>query len=208
MKAVDRPSQLQRGLALEMLTVGWNIVEGVIAVAAGIMASSIALVGFGVDSFIETASGIVVGWRLAAEIRGPSDDQVERLERVTARVAGGLLLVLAVYLVVESVSKLFGSGTHPVESRLGIAITVLSLIVMSLLGRAKLNCATALESAALRADAFETFACAWLSATTLAGLALNFLFRWWWTDPLAALVMVPLIFREALEGLRGHHEVN
>jgi divalent metal cation (Fe/Co/Zn/Cd) transporter len=112
-------------------------------------------------------------------------------------------MVLALYIFWESLSKLFGSSTHPLESRLGIAITALSLVVMPVLGRAKLKCAEALGSAALRADAYETVACAWLSVSTLSGLVANIAFAWWWADPVAALILIPLIVREALEGLRS-----
>ncbi len=99
--------------------------------------------------------------------------------------------------------RLLGHGTHAQESLAGLALTGVSLVVMPVLGRRKLRLASGLGSGALRADAYETIACAWLSATTFAGLALNAVFGWWWADPLAALVLVPLITREGLEGLRG-----
>jgi cation diffusion facilitator family transporter len=205
-KVHDRAAELQRGLMLEALTVGWNILEGVVAVAAGSIAGSIALLSFGIDSFVETASGVVVGWRLYAERRGRSERDAERIELLTSRIAGALLMVLALYVFWESLLKLFGSTTHPLESRLGIAITALSLVVMPVLGRAKLNCAEALGSAALRADAYETIACAWLSVSTLSGLVANAVLDWWWADPIAALILIPLIVREALEGLRSHDD--
>lgn len=205
--AVGRLPQLRRGVRLEAFTVGWNVLEGLIAVAAGAAAGSIALVGFGVDSFVETTSGVVVGLRLRDELRGRSREHAEQLERRAARVAGLLLVVLAAYVLLEAGRRLLGFGAQARESPVGIALTAVSLVVMPLLGRAKLRTAAALGSRALRADAFETVACAWLSLTTLVGLALNALLGWWWADPAAALALVPLIVREGLEGLRGEeHE--
>ena len=191
---------------LEALTVGWNIVEGIVAVAAGSMVGSIALISFGIDSFIETASALVVWWRLRTETYHRTDEDAERIERINSLVAGGLLLALTLYILAESLSKLIGHGTRPTESWLGITVTALALVVMPILSRAKLSCAESLQSAALRADAYETIACAWLSATTLLGLAANAIFGWWWADPLAALVLIPLIVREALEALRGEDD--
>jgi divalent metal cation (Fe/Co/Zn/Cd) transporter len=201
---VTRTQLLRRGIALEAATIGWNVVEGVIAVSAGIVAFSIALIGFGVDSFVETASGAVVGWRLLAEFDGRADEErAEALERRTGQIAGGLLLGLAAYIVVDAGRRLVGSGAEPQESWLGIGLTALSLVGMPLLGRMKLRTAIALNSVALRADAYETLACAWLSLTTLAGLVLNAALGWWWADPLAALAIVPLVVREGIEGWRG-----
>jgi divalent metal cation (Fe/Co/Zn/Cd) transporter len=186
---------------LEVATVGWNVLEGVIALAAGLAASSVALVGFGVDSFIETASGLVVGWRLREEMRGGSEARGEELERRASRVAGILLMMLAVYLLVDSGRRLLGFGGEARESVLGVALTAISLVLMPALGWAKLKTADALASGALRADAYETIACAFLSLTTLIGLGLNAGFGWWWADPAAALLLVPLIGREAWEAL-------
>ena len=194
---------MRRGVILEGATVGWNLVEGVIAVGAGAIASSVALIGFGVDSFVETASGAVVGWRLRAELNGHADEErIEGLERRAGRIAGALLLGLAVYVVIDAGRRLLGFGAEAQESRVGIALTAISLVVMPFLGRAKLRTARALRSGALRADAYETIACSWLSLTTLLGLVLNAGFGWWWADPLAALAIVPLVVREGLEGLR------
>jgi divalent metal cation (Fe/Co/Zn/Cd) transporter len=201
---VTRTHLLRRGIALEAATVGWNVLEGVIAVSAGIVASSIALIGFGIDSFVETTSGAVVGWRLWAELNGGADEErAEALERRTRRIAGGLLLGLAAYIAVDAGRRLVGYGAEAQESRLGIVLTAISLVGMPLLVRVKLQTAVALKSGALRADAYETLACAWLSLTTLAGLVLNAAFGWWWADPLAALAILPLAVREGIEGWRG-----
>ena len=199
-----RGALLKRGVILEGVTVGWNIVEGIIAVSAGAIASSVALIGFGVDSFVETASGAVVGWRLRAELNAQADeDRIESLERRTSRTAGTLLLGLAAYIVIDAGRRLLGFGAEAEGSLVGIALTAISLVVMPFLGWLKLRTARALQSGALRADAYETIACSWLSLTTLLGLVLNAVFGWWWADPLAALAIVPLVVREGLEGLRG-----
>jgi divalent metal cation (Fe/Co/Zn/Cd) transporter len=201
---VVRDRLLRRGILLEVATVGWNVVEGIIAVSAGILASSVALIGFGIDSFVETTSGAVVGWRLRAELVGRLDEtHAEALEHRAGRIAGALLLGLAGYIVIDAGRRLLGFGSAAQESRLGIVVTAISLFVMPLLGWAKLRIATALRSGALRADAYETITCSWLSLTTLLGLILNAALGWRWADPVAALAIVPLAVREGLEGWRG-----
>jgi divalent metal cation (Fe/Co/Zn/Cd) transporter len=161
--------------------------------------------------FVETVSGVVVGWRLRAELTGGDDpERYERLEHRAARMAAAILFALAAYIVIDAGRRLVGFGEEAQESLVGIALTIVSLAVMPVLGWAKLRTAQALGSRALRADAYETLACAWLSLTTLTGLALNATLGWWWADPLAAMVIVPLVVREGLEGWRGqaHEEVN
>lgn len=193
----SRRAFLRRGVALEGVTIGYNAAEGAISVAAGLIAGSVALVGFGADSVIEVTSGMVLWWRLRAELDGK---EAQAVEGRAARWAGFLLLGLALYLVIEAARRLL-TGDRPADSPVGIAVTGLSLIVMPLLARAKLRAARALDSRALRADAHETIVCAWLSLTTLVGLALNAAVGWWWADPLAGLAMVPLIVREGLEAV-------
>jgi len=187
---------LRRGIALEGVTVGYNALEGLVAIAAGVAAGSVALTGFGVDSVIEVTSGALLWWRLRAELG--SSPLGPTVERRASRGAGFLLLALGVYIVTDS-ARLLLTGTRPESSLVGILLTALSLIVMPLLARAKLGVASGLGSRALRADAHETIVCAWLSATTLLGLGLNAVLGWWWADPVAALAMVPLITREGLE---------
>ena len=197
---LGREAALRRGITLEGVTVGYNTFEGLVAIAAGIAAGSVALTGFGFDSVIEVTSGALLWWRLRAELGlaplGPT------VERRAARGAGFLLLALGAYIVTDSVRVLV-TGSHPDTSPIGIVLTALSLIVMPLLARAKLGVAATLGSRALRADAHETIVCAWLSATTLLGLGLNAVLGWWWADPVAALAMLPLIVREGLEAWRG-----
>jgi divalent metal cation (Fe/Co/Zn/Cd) transporter len=203
----DRARLLRRAVLLEGGTLGRNIVEGVIAVTAGVLASSVALVGFGIDSFVETTSAAVVGWRLRVELTGHADEaRAEVLERRAGHIAGGLLLALAVYIVMDAGRRLLGFGEEPRESVVGIALTATSLGVMPVLGWAKLRTAAELHSGALRTDAYETIACSWLSLATLMGLILNAALGWWWADALAALVIVPLVIREGLEGWRGEDQ--
>jgi divalent metal cation (Fe/Co/Zn/Cd) transporter len=180
-RAQSRRRFLEKGWRLEIVTVAWNVLEGVIAVAAGTAAASVALFGFGMDSLVETASGVVVGWRLRQELLGRSLAGAEEKERRASRTAGALLLILSVYIVVDAGRRLLGFGEPAEESLIGIVLTAVSLAVMPFLGWAKLKTARELGSAALRADAYETIACAWLSLTTLSGLALNaaFCVRGW-----------------------------
>jgi len=202
-----RAALLRRAVVLEAVTIIWNAIEAILAVTAGVLASSVALIGFGVDSFVETASGAVVGWRLRSELRSHADEaSAEALERRAGRIAGVLLLGLALYIIVDAGRRLLGFGAEARESWLGIAVTGIAAVVMPILGWAKLRTAAALHSGALRADAYETIACSWLSLTTLAGLILNAALGWRWADPLAALAIVPLLVREGLEGWRGDHD--
>lgn len=202
----DRASLLRRGLQLEYLTVGWNIVEGLVAIGAGLAAGSIALIGFGIDSFVESASGSVLIWRLRAETTGGADEErLEQVERRAERFVGVSFLVLGAYVAYEAVQTL-AARDHPAASPVGIALTLLSLAVMLWLARAKRRTGEALGSRALIADSQQTFACWYLSATTLAGLALNAFFGLWWADPVAALVIVVFLGREGIEALRGEDD--
>lgn len=199
---IDRLKLVRTAFYLSVFTVAWNVLEGLIAVVSSYFSGSVALLGFGVDSFVESTSGIIVGWRFFYEMKGRREEQIEKVETLTARLAGILLLVLAIYLLVDSLRRILGFGREPDPSLVGIILTVISLVIMPILARAKIKTAGQLESKALRADAYETIACAWLSATTLTGLLLNATFGWWWADPVAALVLVPLIAREGVEGIR------
>jgi divalent metal cation (Fe/Co/Zn/Cd) transporter len=191
-----RASLLRRGRVLEYLTLGWNSIEAVVAITSGVLAGSTALVGFGVDSVIESASGAVLLWRLQD---GPDD---RRKEEMALKLVGVSFLLLAAYVAWEAGSALIYRET-PEVSRVGIVLAALSLIVMPLLARAKRKVAAALESRALDADSRQTDLCAWLSAILLVGLSLNALFGWWWADPVAGLGMVPIIAREGITALRG-----
>lgn len=196
---ITRNQQLRHGMLLEYLTVGWNIVEGVVAVTSGALAGSIALVGFGIDSFIETSSGGILLWRLRAENRG---HDAERVERIALKLVGISFLLLASYVLFDSAKSLIFKEA-PEHSIAGIAITCLSLAVMPWLAHHKRKVAGRLNSAALRADSRQTSLCAYLSFIVLSGLVANALCGWWWADPVAGLCMVPIIANEAREAFRG-----
>jgi divalent metal cation (Fe/Co/Zn/Cd) transporter len=200
--AAARPALVRRGLWLNYLAIAYNTVEAIVSIAAGMVAGSVALVGFGVDSGIEVTASVAAQWRLRADM-----DPVrrERVERVTYRVIGISFLVLAAYVTVDSVTTLW-QREAPEASPVGLVILVLSVLVMPVLARAKRRVARALRSRALEADAAQTSLCAYLSVIALAGVGLNAAFGWWWADPVAALAMVPIIGKEGLEGLRGEAE--
>ncbi|MGH9580135.1 MAG: cation transporter, partial [Terriglobales bacterium] len=175
-EAAERQTAVRRGVRLEIMTVGWNSLEAVIAVLAGLAAGSIALVGFGLDSVIEVSSGAVLLWRLRAEQRGGPG---ERAERVALRLVGVSFLALAAYVATDAAWSLWRRDV-PQESYVGIALAVLSLMVMPLLARSKRRVAARLRSAALHADSRQTDICAYLSAILLGGLLLNAWMGWWW----------------------------
>ena len=202
----SRHGLLRRGMHLSLIVIIWNVIEAVVAVTAGMIASSVALISFGIDSSVEVLSAVVVFWRLRAETRGGGVGRAERLERRAAPITGGLLLLLAIYITVDAGRRLLGYGEEATTSLAGIVLTLVSLVVMPLLGWAKLRTADALDSATMRADSYETIACAWLSLTALVGLGLNAVLGWSWTDPLAALLILPLIIREGLEAFTRREE--
>ncbi len=197
--ATDRPRLVRRSTRLNLLTLAYNVVEAVVALGAGLVAGSIALVGFGIDSGIELAASAAALRRLHLD-RDPR--RRERSERRTLRLIGGLFLLLALYVTIDSALALWRRDA-PERSPVGVAILALSVLVMPLLARAKRRVAQALGSGALVAEATQTSLCAWLSAIALAGVALNALLGWWWADPAAALAMVPIIAKEGVEGVRG-----
>jgi divalent metal cation (Fe/Co/Zn/Cd) transporter len=198
-----RRGLLRRGLRLEYLTVGWNVVEGVIAVAAALAAGSVALLGFGIDSFVESVSGLILIWRLRAEMAGDRGEAtIEGIERRAERLVGISFFVLAAYIAFDAVTTLVDQE-QPEVSPVGIALTSLSIAVMLWLARAKRHVAGELGSRALAADAEQTQACWYLSVVVLAGIGLNALFGWWWADPVAALGVVVLLVREGAEAWGG-----
>lgn len=195
----DRARLVRRGRWLNAVTLAYNSLEGIVALAAGAVSGSIALVGFGVDSVIELAAGLVAMWRLSADL---DPGRRERVERLSHRWIGLSFVALAAYVAWESVRSLW-SREAPEESVVGIVLAACSLVVMPVLARAKRRVAQGLSSSALRSEAVQTSMCMWLSAIVLAGLLLNAALGWWWADPMAALVMVPLLVREGFEGLAG-----
>lgn len=197
--ALQRPAVVLRGRRLEYFTIVWNTLEGAIALVSGIFAGSISLVGFGIDSFIEVTSGSVLLWRMSVD----SDvHRRETNEKRALRIVGACFLLLAAYITYDSISDLW-SKRAPEHSIAGIVLACASLVVMPILSRAKRKVGRALGSAAMHADAKQTEFCTYLSAILLLGLLLNAFFGLWWADPLAALIMVPIITKEGIEGLQG-----
>jgi divalent metal cation (Fe/Co/Zn/Cd) transporter len=196
---LDRTVAVRRGRSLEYFTVVWNSIEGLVAVATGVIAGSISLLGFGIDSFVEVASGSVLLWRMSVDA-----DAHRRAtnEKRALRIVGVCFLLLAAYIAYESISDLW-LRRAPEHSIPGIVLACVSLVVMPLLSRAKRKVGRALGSAAMHADAKQTEFCTYLSAILLLGLLLNAFFGIWWADPLAALIMVPIIANEGIEGLQG-----
>ena len=196
---IDRTALIRRGRYLEYFTIGYNSLEGLIAVGAGVVAGSIALVGFGFDSLIEVTSGAVLLWRLHVDL---DEARRERVEAISLRLVGACFIVLALYVSYDSIKSLLRREA-PDESLIGIILAAVSLIVMPLLVRAKRTVARSINSNALMADSKQTELCTYLSAILLGGLLLNALLGWWWADPVAALIMVPIITKEGIEALRG-----
>ncbi|MDQ1491446.1 MAG: hypothetical protein QOJ23_3960 [Actinomycetota bacterium] len=196
--AQERP--IRRARLLAWFTIIWNTIEGLVGIGSGIAAGSIALIGFGVDSYVEVLSGAVVLWRVSKERHG--QELSEAAEHRALRIIATTFFALAVGVTIESVRKL-ATGEHPSASAVGVALTVVSLIVMPLLARAKRKVGRQLGSRALQADATETVLCVWLSAIVLSGLVLNAAFGWWWADPLAALGIVYVAATEGREAWKG-----
>lgn len=191
-----RPALVRRSGQLARFTIAWNSVEGVTGIMAGLLAGSIALVGFGVDSYVEVFAGAVVLWRLSKEQRGKKVGAAA--EHRALRLIAGTFFALAVGVGIESARKLL-SGSRPSETAVGIALAVVSLVVMPLLASAKRRVGVQLGSRAITADAAETSLCVYLSAIVLAGLVLNAAFGWWWADPLAGLGIAYIAVREGAE---------
>lgn len=168
-------------------TILWNIIEASIALTSGIAAGSASLVGFGLDSLVETASAAIVAWRLT---------QTERAERMAVRLIALSFFGIAAYVVAKSIAQLLGASEQPEQSPVGLVLVALSLLVMPLLARAKARVATRLGSVTLQADAAETRVCFYLSAAVLVGLAANVAAGWWWMDPAAGLVVAAVALYE------------
>ncbi len=195
----DRTALVRRGQWLEYFTIAYNSLEGLISIVAGLIAGSVSLIGFGLDSLIEVTSGAALLWRLHHD----SDHfRREQVERITLRIVGGCFIALALYIVYESGRTLIGREI-PERSIPGIIVAAVSVVVMPLLARAKRRVAVGIGSGAMKADSRQTDFCTYLSAILLGGLLLNAVVGWWWADPVAALVMVPIIAKEGTDGLRG-----
>ena len=190
----------KKALFLSYLTVGYNIIEGLISILAGYLAGSIALVGFGLDSFVESLSGGIMIWRFSRHTDVTAEEE-ERREKLAVKLVGWTFLLLAAYVLYESLNKLVFQEA-PAPSVLGIAIALISLIVMPLLFFLKLRTSEDLGSASLKADAKQTLACAFLSLALLVGLGLNYLVGFWQADPALGLIIAVILGREGYETLK------
>jgi divalent metal cation (Fe/Co/Zn/Cd) transporter len=193
----DRERLVARARLLAWLGIGWHAIEAAIAVGAGIAASSIALIGFGADSVIESIAGFVLIWRF-----GASRHASEAAEQRAHRLIGVSFWVIAAYVAVEAVRQLAG-GSHPETSWIGIGLALVTLVTMPSLARAKAKVAESLGSAATKAEGRQNMLCAYLSAGLVVGLGANALFGWWWADPAAALLIATAAVREGREAWRG-----
>lgn len=197
--SIDRGALARRGQRLEYVTIAWNTLEGLASLISGLLAGSSALVGFGLDSLIEVISGTALLWRLHHD----ADEQHRAAaERIALHIVGGCFIVLSLYITWDSLHSLI-SRKAPEHSVAGIAVAIAALVAMPLLAGAKRGVARQLGSAALHADAKQADFCMYLAAILLGGLALNLWLGWWWADPLAALLMVPIIAREGWSSLQG-----
>lgn len=197
-----RPTELQRGLFIEAITIVWMVLEGVVAIGVGIATGSGAAFAFGIDSLIELGSAGVLIWRLRAEAMETPASYLETVERKAGRLVGGALFALAGYVVLQSAVALV-LRVEPTPSLVGIGLALASLVGMPVLARVKKNVAEAIGSAALKGDAACSLTCAYMAATLLVGLALNWLLGWWWADPVAALGIVYFLIREGREAWNG-----
>jgi divalent metal cation (Fe/Co/Zn/Cd) transporter len=199
----QRQKSLQKGLWFEYFTVGYNLLEAVVAVLLGLGAGSIALVGFGLDSLLESSSGGILIWRLKAEATGGKT--AEEVERRAVRLVALAFFALALYVGIRSLVALI-SQSEPEESLPGIILAVVSLIVMPLLAWGKKRVAKQLDSRALEADAIQTLVCVWLSVFLLVGLGANALLGWWWADPLAGVGIAVYAAKEGWELWSGEED--
>lgn len=212
---LDRRRALhRRALSLEYFTVGWNVLEAIVAIGAGLVAGSVALVGFGVDSGIEVLSAVGLLWRLRTA--GPDATVAEEgaAERRALYVVAATFFLLAAYIAYEAGTALLGRE-EPERSAVGLVLSVLSLAIMPVLAYVKQRTGRELGSRALVADSVETWVCSYLSLALLAGVGLHELFGWWWADAVGALAMLPVIVWQGWETLaearedhdqaEGHH---
>jgi divalent metal cation (Fe/Co/Zn/Cd) transporter len=200
-KSLDstRTNHIRRGRRLEVFTIVYNSLEGLISITAGLIAGSVSLIGFGIDSIIEVTSGAALLWRLKHEF---NPEQREAAEKTALRIVGFCFIALALYILYDSGSVLIRHKA-PERSIPGIVLAAVSVIVMPILARSKRQVAAGIDSDAMRADSRQTDLCSYLSAILLGGLLLNALFGWWWADPIAAMIMVPIIANEGVAALKG-----
>jgi cation diffusion facilitator family transporter len=198
--AARREELHHRGVRLEVFTVAWNAVEGVVAIGAGIATGSVSLIGFGADSFIEVISAVALLWRLRKAGPNASAEERGEAERRALYMVAATFFFLAAYIAYEAFGALL-SGEGPEDSTVGLVLSVVSLLVMPALAYGKQRTGREMGSEALKADAVETWVCSYLSLALLAGVGLNAAFGWWWADPVGAVAMLPVILWQGLETL-------
>jgi divalent metal cation (Fe/Co/Zn/Cd) transporter len=193
----DRGILTRRARRLAWFGIGWHVLEAIIAVAAGVAAGSIALIGFGADSLVEGGAGLVVAWLFA-----PSRDYTPQAERRAQQLIAVSFFILAIYVGVEAL-RTFAAADHPGVSWVGIGLSVVTLLTMPPLAMAKTRVGRALGSPATTSEARQTYLCAFLSAGLLVGLGANAVAGWWWADPIAALLVAAVALREGRSAWRG-----
>ena len=191
-----RPRLVRRAMLLEVAVILYNVLEGAVSIVAGVLAGSVALIGFGLDSAIEVSASVAVLSHLWLN----RDDEALEWERRVAMFVGVTLLLLAIYVGAQAVYDLV-AASEPEESYLGIGIAAVSLVVMPFVSRKEHSLSHEIGSRSLEAESRETLMCTYLSAALLLGLGANALFGWWWADPIAALVIVGFLVKEGWEAL-------
>ncbi|WP_105956976.1 cation transporter [Apilactobacillus quenuiae] len=193
---------LRKSINIEYLSTLWMLLEFVVALYSGIMAKSILLIAFGLDSFLEIISGSILIWRLKKEANGADSETIEKVEKITSRLVGIILILLSVYVTLTSFLNLFGHGVAD-DSLSGIIIAILSILIMPFFIIKKRRYGNLLNSGALIEDSYCNVTCAYIAGTVLVGIVLNELFGFWWADSVSALVLVYFIFTEGIEGIKG-----
>jgi len=198
----ERSQAVRAGVRVEQLTIGWMTIEAIVALTAGLLARSVLLTAFGIDSVIELVTGGVLLWRLSTEARGGSLERVERAENRAAWVTGIGLVLLCAYIIGSAGVGLW-TQSRPESAPAGIVLALVAVVGMPLLARRKRVIAARIDSAALRGDAACSMTCAYMAATLLVGLVLTAAFGWWWADSVAALGFLYWLQHEAREALNG-----
>ncbi len=199
------PSPYRKALILSFFTVGYNLVEGVISIVAAVLAGSTALMGFGLDSFVESLSGAVMIWRFWGRNPDAAEDEEAAVEKRATRLVACTFFILGAYVTFDAGKALY-LREQPDTSLLGLIVAIASLIVMPVLFLLKYRLGKSIGSQSLIADSKETLACVALSVALLVGLGAHYVWRLWWVDPAAALVIALLIFREGFETLEESEE--
>jgi divalent metal cation (Fe/Co/Zn/Cd) transporter len=193
-----------KALALVWIGEIWNLFDAVVALWSGIGAGSVALIGFGLDSILELAAGAILIWRL--QTKWEDDDEEDAAERKAHKLIGITFFILAGYILIQSIATLAGVFPEPKQTSVGLVLIIASAIVMTILYVRKMAIAEKIGSRALRSEAKETLVCDLQDLTVLVGLGANFLFGWWWADPVAALGLIPFLVKEGWEGFTGEDE--